>query len=134
MYKKKFIYHFRVRYVESDQMGFVHHSNYATYFEFGRIEWLRSVGLSYATLEKQGILLPVLSLSTEFKRPFHFDDEVRLEICVDGDPTVFIDFSYELYNVENVLCTTAKTRLGFVDGKTRKLMRCPEIFIEALNR
>ena len=71
------------RYAETDQMGVIHHGNYATYFELARIEWLRSLGLSYAKLENQGILLPVLSLSTEFKHPLYFEDQIQIEICLD---------------------------------------------------
>lgn len=120
------------RYAETDQMGVIHHGNYATYFEFARIEWLRALGLSYAKLEEQGILLPVLSLSTEFKHPLQFEDQIQIEICLDGDPTSIVDFSYQIFNQDQVLCTTAKTRLAFVSAETRKIMRCPAVFLNAL--
>ena len=120
------------RYAETDQMGVIHHGNYATYFEFARIEWLRALGLSYARLEEQGILLPVLSLSTEFKHPLQFEDQIQIEICLDGDPTSIVDFSYQIFNQDQVLCTTAKTRLAFVSAETRKIMRCPTVFLNAL--
>ena len=61
-------------------MRVIHHGSYATYFELARIEWLRSLGLIYAKLEKQGVLLPVISLSTEFKYPLYFDDTIEIEI------------------------------------------------------
>ena len=121
------------RYAETDQMGVIHHGTYATYFELARIELLRSLGLSYAKLETQGILLPVLSLSTEFKHPFYFDDQIQIEICLDSDLTSIIDFSYQIFNQDKVLCTTAKTRLAFVNAETRKIMRCPEVFLSALD-
>lgn len=120
------------RYAETDQMGVIHHGTYATYFELARIEWLRSLGLSYAKLETQGILLPVLSLSTEFKHPLYFEDQIKIEICLDHDPASIIDFSYKIFNQDNVLCTTAKTRLAFVNEETRKIMRCPATFLNAL--
>ena len=120
------------RYAETDQMGVIHHGTYATYFELARIEWLRSLGLSYAKLETQGILLPVLSLSTEFKHPLYFEDQIKIEICLDHDPASIIDFSYKIFNQDNVLCTTAKTRLAFINAKTRKIMRCPATFLNAL--
>ena len=104
------------RYAETDQMGVIHHGSYASYFELARIEWLRSLGLSYAKLETQGILLPVLSLSTEFKHPLYFEDQIKIEICLDHDPASIIDFSYQIFNQNNVLCTTAKTRLAFVNA------------------
>ena len=120
------------RYAETDQMGVIHHGSYASYFELARIEWLRSLGLSYAKLETQGILLPVLSLSTEFKHPLYFEDHIKIEICLDHDPASIIDFSYQIFNQNNVLCTTAKTRLAFVNAETRKIMRCPATFLKAL--
>ena len=132
MCKKKFVCQLTTRYAETDQMGVIHHGSYASYFELARIEWLRSLGLSYAKLETQGILLPVLSLSTEFKHPLYFEDQIKIEICLDHDPTSIIDFSYKIFNQDNVLCTTAKTRLAFVNGETRKIMRCPATFLNAL--
>ena len=121
------------RYAETDQMGVIHHGTYATYFELARIEWLRALGLSYAKLETQGILLPVLSLSTEFKHPLYFEDQIQIEICLDTDPTSIIDFSYQIFNQHKVLCTTAKTRLAFLSAETRKIIRSPEVFRNALN-
>jgi acyl-CoA thioester hydrolase len=132
MCKKKFVCQLTTRYAETDQMGVIHHGTYATYFELARIEWLRSLGLSYAKLETQGILLPVLSLSTEFKHPLYFEDQIQIEIYLDSDPTSIIDFSYQIFNQDKVLCTTAKTRLAFVNAETRKIMRCPEVFLNAL--
>jgi len=120
------------RYAETDQMGLIHHGNYATYFEFARIEWLRAFALSYANMETRGILLPVLSLSIDFKHPLYFEDQIHIEICLDNDPTSTVDFSYQIFNQDKVLCTTAKTRLAFVNAETRKIMRCPDIFFNAL--
>ena len=88
---------------------------------------------SYGKLETQGILLPVLSLSIEFKQPLHFENQIQIEIFLDKDPTSIVDFSYQIFNQNRVLCTTAKTRLAFVNADTRKIMRCPEVFLNALN-
>ena len=121
------------RYAETDQMGVIHHGTYATYFELARIEWLSSLGLSYAKLEAQGILLPVLSLSTEFIHPLHFEDQIQIQIYLDSEPTSILDFSYKIFNQDMVLCTTAKTRLAFMNAETRKIMRCPELFLNALD-
>ena len=132
MRKKKFVCQLSTRYAETDQMGVIHHGTYATYFELARLEWLRSLGLSYAKIETQGILLPVLSLSIEFKHPLYFDDHIQIEICLDFDPISTVDFSYQIFNQDKVLCTTAKTRLAFVNAETRKIMRCPEFFLNAL--
>ena len=129
--KKKFTIKLKTRYVETDQMGVIHHGSYATYFELARIEWLRSLGLSYAKLEKQGILLPVISLSTEYKHPLYFDDMIEIEIYLEQEPSSIIDFSYTIHDQNKTLCTTAKTRLAFVSAETKKIIRCPEIFIDA---
>ena len=105
MCKKKFVCQLTTRYAETDQMGVIHHGTYATYFELARIEWLRSLGLSYAKLETQGILLPVLSLSTEFRHPLYFEDQIQIEICLDSEPTSIINFSYQIFNQDKLLCT-----------------------------
>lgn len=68
----------RVRYVESDQMGFAHHSAYVAWLEEARIEWLRALGLSYRELEAQGVLMPVIELGLTYRRSFRFDDEIAL--------------------------------------------------------
>jgi acyl-CoA thioester hydrolase len=68
----------RVRYAESDQMGFAHHANYVVWLEEARIEWLRAVGLSYRELEAQGVLMPVIEVGITYKRSFRFDDDVEL--------------------------------------------------------
>ena len=131
--KKKFVLKLKTRYAETDQMGVIHHGNYPTYLELSRIEWLRSLGLSYAKLEKQGILLPVLSLSIDYKHPLYFDDAIEVEICMDQEPSSIIDFSYSIYNQDKILCTIAKTQLAFVSAETKKIMRCPAFFIDALS-
>lgn len=131
--KKKFVLKLKTRYAETDQMGVIHHGNYPTYLELSRIEWLRSLGLSYAKLEKQGILLPVLSLSIDYKHPLYFDDAIEVEICMDQEPSSIIDFSYSIYNQDKILCTIAKTQLAFVSAETKKIMRCPALFIDALS-
>ena len=131
--KKKFVTKLKTRYAETDQMGVIHHGSYATYLELSRIEWLRSLGLSYAKLEKQGILLPVLSLSIDYKYPLYFDDAIEVEICMDQEPSSIIDLSYSIYNQDKILCTIAKTQLAFVSSETKKIMRCPAFFIDALS-
>lgn len=132
MCKKKFVCQLTTRYAETDQMGVIHHGTYANYFELARLEWMRSVGLSYTKLEKQGILLPVLSLSIEFKRPLYFEDQIQIEIFLENEPTSSLDFSYKIFNQDKLLCTTAKTRLAFVNAETQKITRCPKVFLKVL--
>lgn len=132
MCKKSHQVKFRVRYGETDQMGFVHHANYARYFEMGRIEWLRSLGTSYAALESSGILLPVLSLSVSFKKALHFDDEVTLETSLVSEPNLYLEFTYNLHNQDRICCAEGYTKLVFLDAKTRKPMRCPQALFQRM--
>ncbi len=69
---------FRVRYAESDQMGYAHHGAYVTWLEAGRIEWLRAHGFSYRQLEIDGVLMPVIEVALTYRQPLRFDDEVIL--------------------------------------------------------
>lgn len=125
---------FRARYGETDQMGYVHHANYARYFEMGRIEWLRSLGVSYASLESSGVLLPVLSLSVSFKKAIYFDDELTLETCLKTKPDLYLEFTYKLYNQDQICCAEGHTKLVFLDASTRKPMRCPkQLFDKIMN-
>ncbi len=64
----------RVRYGETDQMGYVYYGNYAEYFEVGRVEWLRNLGISYKSLEESKIMLPVLHLNINYLKPAKYDD------------------------------------------------------------
>ena len=123
---------FRARYSETDQMGYVHHANYARYFEMGRIEWLRSLGTSYASLESSGVLLPVLSLSVTFKKAIFFDDELVLDTCLETAPNLYLDFTYKLYNQSQNCCAEGQTKLVFFDAASRKPMRCPKALYQKI--
>jgi len=117
---------YKIRYAETDQMGVVHHSNYALYLEQARIDWLEKKGLDYSKLEKEGIMLPVLKMAVEFKKPLYFGDTVRVHIVSAEEPRVRIKFDYNLYNPNNALVATAKIELAFVSTTSRRPMRCPE--------
>lgn len=117
---------FRVRYSETDRMGYCYHGNYATYFELGRVEALRSLGVVYKVLEDEGILLPVVSMSTQFKAPALYDDLLRLETRLVRAENCTLEFSYSLFNENNQLLTTASTVLVFQSLHTQKPIRIPE--------
>ena len=72
----------RVRYAETDRMGYVYYGNYATYFEVARVESLRNLGFSYRSLEDEGILLPVLDFSIRYRRPAYYDDELTIKTII----------------------------------------------------
>lgn len=122
----------KVRYSETDQMGVVHHGNYAQYLELARIDWLSQFGVSYKKMELEGIMLPVYSMNFKFIKPATFDEELRIETVLKQTPGVKIEFAYSIFNGQNVLITTASTVLVFMDAKTKKPMRCPKDLAEKL--
>jgi acyl-CoA thioester hydrolase len=125
---------FRVRYGETDQMSFVYHGNYAQYFEMGRTEWLRELGVTYKNMEESGIMLPVISLNTNFLSPAKYDDLLSLKTTLIKKPTAKIDFEYELRNEKGELLTTANSTLVFVNMKTNRPMRIPPSILEKIEK
>ena len=123
----------RVRYGETDQMSYVYHGNYAQYFEMGRLEWLRQLGISYKEMEKSGIILPVINLNINFIKPAKYDDELTLKTTLIKNPLARIEFNYELYNEEKELLTTGSTALAFVNSRTNKPTRAPKYLLEKLD-
>ena len=111
-------FYVRVRYAETDQMGVVYHGNYAQYFEMGRVEWLRNLGISYKWMEENGVILPVVSLKLNYKKPARYDDVLRIKTKLKSQSTVKIEFDYEIFNEQNQLLTTGYSMLVFVDMKT----------------
>ncbi|WP_035337493.1 thioesterase family protein [Dokdonia sp. PRO95] len=122
----------KVRYSETDQMGFVHHSNYAQYLEIARLEWLEQLGISYKWMEENGVMLPVYNLNTTFKKSALFDDRLKIETSLRNIPTVRIMFDYKVYNQNEELLTVASTELIFMNTKTGRPMRCPKYILEKL--
>ncbi|MCR5861724.1 acyl-CoA thioesterase [Flavobacterium sp. J372] len=122
----------RVRYAETDQMGVVYHGNYAQYFEMGRVEWLRNLGLSYAYMEKNGIMLPVVSLTLNYKKPARYDDLLTVRTILKKQESVKIEFDYEIYSEKGELLTTGNSVLVFVDMKTGRPVLPPDYVIEKI--
>jgi len=122
----------RVRYGETDQMGFVYYGNYALYLEQGRTDWLRKMGFSYKELEAQNILLPVTQFSINYNAPGRYDDLLLIETTLVKMPGVKIQFSYAIFNEDQKQLITAETTLAFVDKNTMKITPAPEYLIEAI--
>lgn len=122
----------KVRYAETDQMGVVHHSIYPQYLEIARLNWLDTLGISYKSMEEEGIMLPVFELNLKYHKPVTFDENIRIETRLRDEPNVKIIFDYSLYNEQGNLVTTGYTVLVFMDAKTRKPVRCPKYMLEAL--
>lgn len=120
----------KVNYHQVDQMGIVHHAQYAYFFEQARIDWLHRQGVSYASLEQSKILLPLTEISIAYKRPLRFDEIFFVHTTLDVFEPYFIVFSYRIENEQGKVITTASTRLVFVDGQTMRAMKCPSFLLD----
>ena len=124
----------RVRYAETDQMGVVYHGNYAQYFEMGRVEWLRNLGISYKWMEENGIMLPVVALNMNYKKPARYDDLLKVKTIFKSQSSVKIEFDYEIYNEKGELLTTGYSMLVFVNMKTGRPTLPPDYVMEQLKK
>ncbi len=122
----------RVRYGETDQMGYVYYGFYAMYYEVARVESLRKLGLTYKSLEAQGIIMPVLENKSKYIAPAYYDDLLRIVCFVREKPGVRIRFNYEIFNEENKLIHIGETLLVFVDRRTSKPRALPEAMEKVL--
>ena len=131
---KEYKFDVRVRYAETDQMGVVYHGNYAQYFEMGRVEWLRNMGVSYKWMEENGVMLPVVSLSVNYKKPARYDDLLTIKTIFKSQSSVKIEFDYEIYNEQQELLTTGYSILVFVNMKTGRPILPPDYVLEKINK
>lgn len=122
----------RIRYGETDQMGIVYHGNYAQYFEIGRTEWLRNLGITYKQMEEEGIKLPVISLAVNFKKSVCYDDVIKVKTTLKKMPTASIEFDYEIENENGEIVTTGNTVLAFIDIVRNRPTRCPQHILDKL--
>lgn len=120
----------RVRYSETDKMGYLHHASYLNYFEIGRTDFLRHKGLTYKEMEDNGILLPVVSLNINYKNPAHYDEILTVKTYLKGNPEVKVCFEYEIYNEKSELICTGNSTLVFVDASSRKPRKAPDYFLD----
>jgi len=109
-------------------MGVVHHSNYLRYLEVARLEWLTKLGISYNTMEEEGVMMPVISAHIDYKIPAKFEDALVVRIHLRAVPLVKMIFDYEITNQNNELVCTASTSLAFMHSASRRPIRCPETF------
>ena len=122
----------RVRYSETDQMGVVYHGNYAQFFELGRTEWLRKLGVTYKDMENSGIMLPVISLNCKFIKSAIYDDVLTIETFLIKKPMVKIEFDYKITNQNDELICTGNSVLAFMNMETKKPTRCPDYLLQSL--
>ena len=119
----------RVRYGETDQMSFVYYGVYAQYYEVGRVELLRSLGVTYKELEEMGFALPVVNLNINYKKPAYYDDELTIRTTIKEVPSAKITFYYEMLNANNELLNIGEVVLVFVNKETGKPCFAPEMVI-----
>ena len=125
--------HVRVRYGETDQMGYLYYGNYAQYYEVGRAEAIRSLGISYKELEAvYGIMMPVMSLQMRFVRPALYDELLTVRTNLRHLPTDTITFHMEIYNEKKKLVNGGSVKLCFVEMPTGKTVAPPQYLIEKL--
>lgn len=122
----------RVRYAETDPMKYVYYGNYATYFELGRVELFRSIGISYDEIEKQGIWLPVSDYKIKYLKPALYDQKLEIHTFMRKIPGVRIEFEYEIYNDEGVKITEASTTLFFLSAETNRVIKCPDFLMKLI--
>ncbi len=123
----------RVRYAETDRMGYLYYGRYAEYFEVGRVECIRSLGLSYKELEDEhGIWLPVVSLEQRFVRPSFYDELLTVRSELREMPDTHITFHVEVFNERRKLVCAGRVRLCFFEAATKKVVAAPEHLLEKL--
>ena len=124
----------RVRYAETDRMGYVYYGNYTQYYEIGRVEALRQLDSSYKDMEDNGIMLPVYTCTIKYLQPALYDDLLVIKTTIKELPSAKISFDYEIYNQKNELLNTANTVLVFINTQTNKPCAAPESFMEKLRK
>ncbi len=131
--KKKLDFSLRTRYAETDQMGYIHHSIYPQYFEVARIEFMKTIGISYKKMEEEGIILPVFTMNIKYLIPLTFDELITIRTSVKYLKGVRLSFVYEIYNQNNQKSTEAEVVLIFA-GSNGKPIKPPIHYVEKLNQ
>ena len=118
-------YKIRIRYADTDQMGYVYYGRYANFYEIARVELFRSLGFSYKDLEDKGVGMPVIEMNSKFLLPIKYDEEIKIVTYIKKIPNSKITFTYTLFNSEGLIVNEAKTILTFIDLKRKRTVRIP---------
>lgn len=124
----------RVRYGETDQMGFVYYGNYALYLEEARTELIRSLGLTYLELEKKSVMMPVVNMNVTYRKPAKYDDLIVLETWIANVITRKITFITNIKSENGDLLIEAEVTLVFMDVETGKSIQCPKEIVQKLEK
>ncbi|GGB99982.1 acyl-CoA thioesterase [Dyadobacter sediminis] len=122
----------RVRYADTDQMGYVYYGNYARYYEIGRVEALRSLDFHYKAMEDEGVMMPVYENRSRYLKPARYDDELSIKVILNEIPGIRVVFHYEIRNQHHVLLNTGETTLVFQRRDNGKLCMAPEKLLDKL--
>ena len=116
----------RVRYAETDQMGVVYYGNYPQYYEVGRVEAIRALGISYKSIEEQGIVMPVSKLNIKYVLPAKYDELLKIVTIVKEKPDKRLTFKCEIYNEADNLINFGEVTLAFLDIKSKTAVHIPD--------
>ena len=122
----------RVRYADTDQMGYMYYGNYAEFYEVGRVEMLRSLGMTYNSMEDSGIIMPVTELKCKYIKPALYDEEITVKVILETMPAIRIIFKYELYNEKEELINLGETTLVFLNKERNRPCMPSEHFLKRL--
>ena len=131
---KSFETRIRVEYHHTDQMGIVQHSNYVKFFEVARTEWLRQAGLTYAEMERRGVMMPIVDVQIKYRQPAYYDELIKVKAIVEEMPMARMTFKYEIRGEDDRDIATGLTTLGFIDKTTRRPHRAPAWLLEVVER
>ncbi|MEA5260550.1 thioesterase family protein [Arcicella aquatica] len=126
-------YQYRVRYADTDQMGYVYYGNYARLYEIGRVEALRSLGFSYKAIEESGVMMPVYENTSKYIAPVLYDDLLTIRTSIKTIPAARVVFHYEILNSKGVLVHKGETTLVFVKMENNRLTTAPKELLERLS-
>jgi len=124
---------FRVGYPDTDQMGSMHHANYARHFETARWELFRSIGIPYQSVEEAGYMLPVTRMNFRFIKPTRYDEQLTVKTTLIQLKGVRIWFDYKLFNEQKEIITEAETELAFVKKGNWKPCAVPDFILNCIN-
>lgn len=122
----------RVRYADTDQMGYVYYGNYAAYYEVARVESFRHLGYSYKNLEEAGVMMPVLELNTKYILPAKYDDLLTVKVAIAEMPKVRIKYTYDIFNEEGDHLNQGETTLAFINMQSGRPVRIPPVMKDLL--
>ncbi len=122
----------RVRYGDTDQMGYVYYGNYGYYYEQARSEAIRWAGISYKEIEDSGTMMPITRMNIKYIRPAYYDELLTIKTTISEMPNRLILFTYQVFNEKSELINEGETQLAFIDAATKKMKSAPEVLIQKL--